>query len=117
LDAADATSIIATLNHHFAADGLAFHAPRPDAWFVTTSVAAPSITTELSEVSGPIHAHLPRGEHAKAWRQWLSEIQMLLHEHPVNIAREAAGRAPLTGPWVAGGGRRPRFCAPAVATL
>ena len=117
LDAADATSMIATLNHHFAADGLAFHAPRPDAWFVTTSVAAPSITTELSEVSGPIHAHLPRGEHAKAWRQWLSEIQMLLHEHPVNVAREAAGRAPVTGLWLAGSGVRTNSRAPVAATM
>jgi hypothetical protein len=104
LGAADAASMIATLNRHFAADGLAFHAPRPDAWFVTTSAPAPSVTTELSEVSGPIHAHLPRGDHAKAWRQWLSEIQMLLHEHPANATREAAGRPPVTGVWLAGGG-------------
>ena len=105
LDAADAAAMIATLNRHFAADGLEFHAPRPDAWFVTTrTAAAPSITTELTEVSGAIHAHLPRGDHAKPWRQWMSEMQMLLHEHPANAAREAAGRAPVTGLWLSGGG-------------
>jgi hypothetical protein len=105
LDAADTAAMIATLNQHFASDGLEFHAPRPDAWFVTTrTAAAPSITTELSEVSGPIHAHLPRGDHAKPWRRWMSEIQMLLHEHPANAAREAAGRAPVTGIWLSGGG-------------
>lgn len=104
LTAVDAAALTAILNRHFAMDGLAFHAPRPDAWFVTTTAAAPSVTTALSEVSGPIHAHLPRGDDAKAWRRWSSEIQMLLHEHPVNAAREATGRAPVTGVWLSGGG-------------
>jgi hypothetical protein len=75
------------------------------------------VTTELSEVHGPIHAHLPRGDHAKAWRRWLSEIQMLLHEHPVNAARDAAGRAPVTGLWLSGGGANAGLRAPAGATL
>ena len=117
LDAADAALMTATLNRHFATDGLTFYAPRPDAWFVTTSAAAPTVTTELSEVRGPIHAHLPRGDHAKAWRQWLSEIQMLLHEHPVNAAREAAGRAPVTGIWLSGGGANAGLRAPVAATM
>ena len=95
LAAADAALMTAMLNRHFAADGLTFHAPRPDAWFVTTRDDAPSVTTALSEVSGPIHAHLPRGDHAKAWRRWSSEIQMLLHEHPVE--RRARGGRPRTG--------------------
>jgi hypothetical protein len=117
LQAADAASMIATLNRHFAMDGLAFHAPRPNAWFVTTTAPVPTITTELSEVSGPIHAHLPRGDHAKAWRQWLSEIQMLLFDHPANSAREAAGRAPVTGVWLSGGGASAGLRAPAGTTL
>ena len=33
-------------------------------------------------------------------------MQMLLHEHPVNAARERAGRAPVTGVWIWGGGDR-----------
>ena len=35
----------------------------------------------------------------------LSEMQMLLHEHPANTAREARGRVPVTGIWIADGGR------------
>lgn len=104
LTVTDAALMVATLNQHFATDGLTFHAPRPDAWFVTTAATAPSVTTALSEVNGPIYAHLPRGDHAKVWRRWLSEIQMLLHEHPANAAREAAGFAPVTGVWLSGGG-------------
>jgi hypothetical protein len=117
LDAADAASMTATLNQHFATDGLEFHAPRPNAWFVTTTAAVPTLTTELSEVSGPIHAHLPRGDHAKAWRQWLSEVQMLLFDHPANTAREATGRAPVTGVWLSGGGTGTGMRAPVGTAL
>ncbi|HSC98716.1 MAG TPA: hypothetical protein VLI21_07425, partial [Casimicrobiaceae bacterium] len=33
-----------------------------------------------------------------------NEIQMLLHEHPVNAAREARSEPPVTGIWFWGGG-------------
>ena len=117
LAVADAAAMIATLNGHFGVDGLAFHAPRPDAWFVTTPRDAPAVTTALSEVTGRIYPHLPRGENAKAWRQWSSEIQMLLHEHPVNAAREAAGLVPVTGVWFSGGGTDAGIGAPATTTI
>jgi len=100
----DAAAMIATLNAHFADDGLAFHAPRADAWFVTVAGAARPRTTSLARVRGAIHPHLPQGEHARPWRRWLSEMQMLLHEHPANAARGAQGRSPVTGIWVAEGG-------------
>jgi hypothetical protein len=40
-------------------------------------------------------------------RRWLNEIQMLLHEHPVNVAREERGEPPLNGIWLWGGGKPP----------
>lgn len=100
----DAARMIATLNGHFADDGLAFHAPRADAWFVVVDGPARPRTTPLAAVHGAILPHLPQGEHARAWRRWLSEIQMLLHEHPANAARTTQGRSPVTGVWVAEGG-------------
>jgi hypothetical protein len=100
----EAASMIATLNRHFADDGLAFHAPRADAWFVTVAGPARPRTTPLAMVRGAIHPHLPQGDHARPWRRWLSEMQMLLHEHPANAARTAQGNPPVTGIWVAEGG-------------
>jgi len=100
----DAAAMIATLNAHFADDGLAFHAPRADAWFVTVAGPARPHTTSLPMVRGAIHPHLPQGEHARPWRRWLSEMQMLLHEHPANAARSAQGHSPVNGIWVAEGG-------------
>ena len=101
--------MIDTLNRHFATDGLAFHAPRPDAWFVD---GARRTCRSRPSRSRPCEARSSRtcraATHGETWRRWLSEMQMLLHEHPVNAAREAAGRAPVTGIWVSGGGALPR---------
>lgn len=104
LDADEAAALRASLAAHFAGDGLAFHVPRPDAWFVTAIAAVPVETSPLPAITGPLHPHLPRGPHGGTWRRWLSEMQMLLHEHPVNAAREANGRRPVTGIWIADGG-------------
>jgi hypothetical protein len=110
----DADAIVATLNRHFAEDGLVFHAPRADAWFVVSRDAAPPPATPLPAVRGAIEPHLPRGDNGKVWRRWISEMQMLLHAHPVNEQRAEEGRALVTGLWIWGGGPRP---APATAPI
>lgn len=51
----------------------------------------------------PLDEHLPQGPDGAVWRRWLTEAQMLLHEHPLNAAREARGRRPLNALWLAGG--------------
>jgi hypothetical protein len=107
LAADEASALIATLNAHFADDGLAFHAPRPDAWFVTVREPPALFTTPLACVRGALLRHLPTGDDAGRWRRWLSEMQMLLHEHPACRAREARGQSPVTGIWLSGGGALP----------
>ena len=105
LDVDEAGAMIATLGAHFANDGLTFHAPRPDAWFIRQDVAPDLKTTPLASVRGPIYPWLPAGGDAPRWRRWLSEMQMLLHAHPANALREARGRVPVTGIWISDGGR------------
>jgi hypothetical protein len=111
----DATTLVAMLNRHFASDGVTFHAPRADAWFVTAHAEVP-VETDALRANEPIGPRLPRGAHGATWRRWLSEMQMLLHEHPVNQRREAAGLAPVTGIWVSAGGTLPAgFAAPEIS--
>ena len=105
LDADGAGTMISSLNAHFAVDGLTFRAPRPDAWFILQDVAPDLTTTPLDSVRGAIYPWLPAGGDAPRWRRWLSEMQMLLHAHPANAAREAHGRVPVTGVWISDGGR------------
>jgi hypothetical protein len=105
LDVKECEAMVATLNAHFGSDGLVFHSPRTDAWFVEMEVAPDVATTPPSAVRGAIYPFLPTGTDAPKWRRWLSEMQMLLHEHPANAARAASGRVPVTGIWISGGGR------------
>lgn len=100
----EASSLVEVLNRHFEPDGLVFRAARPDAWFVVARQSVPVATSSLSAVQGPIQPHLPHGDNGKHWRRWLSEMQMLLHDHPVNVAREAAGGTQVTGIWISNGG-------------
>jgi hypothetical protein len=111
----DADALVAMLNAHFASDGLTFVAPRPDAFFVRATTRTRLATHAPGAALGrPLHQLLPEGADAGAWRCWQSEIEMLLHEHPVNIERERAGRSPANSIWFSCGGTLPP---PPVATV
>lgn len=111
---ADADALLATLNAHFAADGLTFVAPRPDAFFVRAARPMRLATHFPGAALGrTLRAMLPYGEDAQLWRRWHSEVEMLLHEHPVNVARERAGRPLANSLWFSCGGTLPRQPAPA----
>lgn len=117
LCANDANALIALLNAHFISDGVTFHAPRPDAWFITVREPPNLATTPLERVEGSIYPHLPQGEDAATWRRWMSEMQMLLHDHPVNLDRESRDLAPVTGIWIAEGGSKGRADALPAVTI
>ena len=51
---------------------------------------------------------LPTGEHTVMHRNILSEIEMALHEHPVNVRRIEEGKAPVNSLWLWGGGKAPQ---------
>ncbi|MEN6586560.1 MAG: phosphoglycerate mutase [Sulfuricella sp.] len=105
----EADALIATLNQHFAADGLHFVAPRAQHWYLRLA-RAPLISTHgLFQAAGrSIHPLLPAGQDAMRWRALLNEVQMLLFEHPVNVAREERGSAPINSIWLSGGGVLPQ---------
>src|SRR5690606_6966891 len=58
-------------------------------------------------VGSDVAGALPSGAEAARWRRALTEVQMLLHEHPVNQRREARGELAVNSVWLWGGGRRP----------
>jgi hypothetical protein len=106
LSAADADILVRMLNAHFAGDDLRFEAMRPNAWFARRRQAADIITTPPDAVRGrKLIASLPRGPDGGQWKRWQNEIEMLLHEHPVNAAREARGEPAANAVWFWGGGR------------
>jgi hypothetical protein len=108
LTTVEAAALLDTLNAHFSGDDLVFAAPRPDAWFVRAPGRPALVNRPLASVAGhTLRALLPSGADAGKWRRWQNEIQMLLHEHPVNAARERAGRPPANSVWFSCGGTPP----------
>lgn len=103
--AEETAQFVAALNRHFAADGLHFCAPHPQRWYLRLPAAPALRTRPLGEVHGrDIRHFLPAGEDGAHWHKLLNEAQMLLHAHPLNAAREAAGKLPVNSIWPWGGG-------------
>lgn len=48
--------------------------------------------------------YLPTGDDVARHRNLLSEIEMALHDHDVNIERQAQGKQPVNSLWIWGGG-------------
>ena len=51
--------------------------------------------------------HMPTGPDADGYRKLVSEIEMALHDHPVNLERLARGLRPVNSLWLWGGGYAP----------
>ena len=66
-----------------------------------------STSMPATVIGRDISAYLPQGAGAAKWNRLLNEMQMLLHDHPVNQAREANGELPVNSLWLSGGGVLP----------
>ncbi len=101
----EAEQIVATLNAHLAHDGIEIVAPHPYRWYARCAsadfrAAAPPIAGDALAETG-----LPQGPDGARWRRLLTEVQMILHSHPVNEAREARNASVLNALWAWGVGR------------
>ncbi|MCS6785492.1 MAG: hypothetical protein NZ524_00445 [Thiobacillaceae bacterium] len=107
LQPAEADALAATLRPYLAAEGLELFTPHPQRWYLRLPAAftAPQAAPPDALAGRAVEAHLPRGMDAAGWRRRLTELQMLLHDHPVNRAREAAGLPVINSLWFWGGGR------------
>lgn len=103
--AGEAAELCATLNAHFADEGLLFHAPHPQRWYVRTAEPSGVTMRPLRAAAWrDVKACQPQGEGAMRWQRMSNEIQMLLHGHALNQAREAQGLPVINSLWLWGGG-------------
>jgi hypothetical protein len=108
LTKAEADALVHALTGQFAADGMTFVAHAAKRWYLKLSSVPNIVTRALSEVAGrDVRGLLPTGSEAMAWHRMFNESQMLLHDHPVNAAREERGEAAVNSVWFWGGGTRP----------
>jgi hypothetical protein len=104
----ESAGLVAALNAHFAAEGLEFIASAPRYWHLRLASPPRLGTRLLGEVAGrDVRAFSPTGEDALHWRRIVNDIQMLLHDHPLNDEREARGVPAVNSVWLWGGGVKP----------
>jgi hypothetical protein len=102
LSAEEAGALCEALNVHFA--GMEFTVSQPRRW--CAKLASIEETRPALDVAGTA-LELP-----KQSAPLLTEIQMVLHAHPVNEAREARGEPAVNSVWLWGAGPAPRAIAP-----
>lgn len=105
----EARALCDALSTHFTGD-LAFvpSAGHPGCWIARVENAAPAANLPpLEAARDPDHAQLRSRQDAKRTDALLNELQMLLHAHPVNAAREARGEPTINSVWFWGPGPLP----------
>lgn len=100
-------ALATSLNEFLNPEGIKLYALNKT-WVMSTP-QTPNITTNaLADVEGKsIDPMLPSGPDAVHWHKLLTECQMLLNQHPVNIARQEKGLLPVNSLWFWGNGRLP----------
>ncbi|BAP57993.1 signal peptide protein [Thioploca ingrica] len=108
LTLAEAQTLINEINPLYEEMGLQFSAPTPTRWYVALPQFPKLTTCPLPEVIGKnIQPYLPSGQDKTDWWKILNEIQMSLHQSPVNIEREARGELSINSVWFWGLGQLP----------
>lgn len=106
---AEAEQLIQDLNCNLSNHYFTFLPLRPNRWYIRTPRAPEIQTHMLSQVTCMnINNFLPIGNESIIWHKIFNEIQMLLHEHPINRARESRGELMINSVWFWGGGNMPQ---------
>jgi len=101
----DACALGALVGSHFGTDELTVAAFAHGAWLLRFARSIDCLTQPPDAVVGHnVHDFMPAGRDGARIRSLMNEIQMLLHEHPVNQRRERSRRLPVNGWWLWGFG-------------
>lgn len=105
LSMAESEALAAALDPLFREAGWHLLAPVPERWYAHPSRPVKLQTTPLDEVATRhVNSALPVGPSAALIMQLVNDAQIILHDHPVNQARERRGQAPINSLWLWGGG-------------
>ncbi len=99
----DRNEIAAALQALLRGDGYELHSSRSGDWLVRLPRAL-EVRTVAPEIAftGPLDRALPQGRDAAALRRLMTELQLVLHEHPVNVRRARAGLPAANAVWLWG---------------
>ena len=114
LTQADVDELLPALRPLFDDAGFRIDAPVPSRWYLRLprDVALPGFVEPGEALGADLFDALPQDNidapgAARRWRSLLSEAQVVLHNHPWNARRSAAGKPPINSLWFWGGGTLP----------
>lgn len=109
VSAEEAAALAQSVAPLFAEVGMELLVATPTQWQLRAAPGSP-----LPELAAPEQAlgedlflHLPKGDAGKRWRILFNDVQMALHEHPVNLARKRRGETVVNTVWPWGAGTLP----------
>lgn len=124
IDQADVDALLPALRPLFGDAGALLDAPHPARWYLRLPREArlPAFVPPEDALGDDLFEHdasAPgtQAPEARRWRMLASDAQVLLHNHPHNAARVAAGRVPVNALWFWGGGVLPDGMASTAPTL
>jgi hypothetical protein len=109
VDPVDAEALLPALKPLFGDAGMLLDAPVADRWYLRLPAGArvPDFSDPGEALGADLFEHQAAGDDGRRWRALAGEAQILLHNHPWNAARAAAGKLPVNALWFWGGGALP----------
>lgn len=105
---AESTQLLAAMQPFFNEDGLTLYPHAPGHWLACGQALADLRCASPDRVLGRnLEPWMPQAHHASSLIRLMSEMQMLLYNHPVNDARERRGTLPVNAFWLSGTGTLP----------
>lgn len=101
----DADALLPALRPLFGDVGFTLDAPTPARWYLRLPRDArlPAFVDPADALGADMFDHLPgtddTGSEARRWRALANEAQVVLHNHPWNARRAAAGKPPVNALW------------------
>jgi len=101
----ESRALFAAVQPLFAGAGFTLRWGAPLRWYAAHPSLQDLTTASIERAIGRnIERWLPRDAAGKGLRRLQNEVQMLLHDHALNDAREAAGALPVNSFWLSGCG-------------
>lgn len=109
VSASEAEALATALRPLFGDAGVPLSIDTPPAWCLHLLHGAPrtEFRAPADALGVDLMECLPAGDAGRAWRRLFNEAQIVLHAHPVNAVRIAAGKRPVNALWFWGAGALP----------
>lgn len=115
--AGEAEELAATMRAHFAGDAFDLLEFVDGAWLLRWTDTVDCATHDPAAVVGrDVHDFMPSGADGAHVRSVMNEVQMLLHDHPVNERRVRQRQLPVNALWLWGFGTLGKVAEPLDAT-